>query len=893
MKWDSHAKNLLHDHVSKSTNTDPSSDEYQDLLTDLTAHIEEELHQKKIQYIDSDSVRNILLSMGYDEFNEIKPNSITSPASKTLICAESSSQHGHNNSTYWPNKYSIFKTFCVWFFTIIIPSAALITELSMHASRGIFFDPIPKWINIVLIAIVPITFLKLYFFHLKYKENDPNNANFLKVNKFLLGFIFPIILYYVILFIPVTPIALIGCIFLLGFLPLAPLFCLIGWVFSLNRLKNIDNTLQVITKKWLPYGLAGGMTCLIAVESPSYLAQNAIADATSEDVATKQKGIKNIRFYGGEDTLLYLCYHGEGRGIGNGSTSSTAAHWVYRFLKQKEITVDEARSLYYQVTGNPFNSMKPNESMGGRDDFLFDEFTWDADHGGDDVAGRTKGLSLHSSRMDLHIDDVSKLGYAEWIIEFKNMNPLAKEARMQIALPHQGFVSKLSLWVHGEERPASFSTVNKVKAAYQEIAVAQRQDPVLVNVSGKDRVMLQCFPVPANGGIMKMKVGITFPLMHTAKDSGNVYFPYIAERNFSIFEELKHEIYAQSDLKIKAYGANHESNQKFSTLQYSLRNQLLKTERLNWIDTTPKNNEIVYTIDKFHKGSDKYLKRSLKNGNQIHDTETRKVMIVVDSSKSMEKWKSMISKIFEHKNITYELYVTGNHEQPLRHCTSLAEFQDIDFVGGVDNIHGLRKALSLAKENSSTATSILWIHGSQPIKFPSINGLEQDLERSLTKIPIYNVSLEEGANHILQTFKRSPHFHGEHRVSNEAELIQSLNRVHHSKSQYQSKYTWSRTNIEPTDMNETWDNLAQSWAYEIAAQNLENSKTRANNIPAQYEIVSVSSGAIVLETDQQYIDTGLDIPNAEISSSIPVVPEPSTTLTVLIGLMALTIRRSR
>ena len=140
---------------------------------------------------------------------------------------------------------------------------------------------------------------------------------------------------------------------------------------------------------------------------------------------------------------------------------------------------------------------------------------------------------------------------------------------MQIALPHQGFVSKLTLWVNGEERPAAFSTVGKVKAAYKKIAVQQRKDPVLVNVSGADRVMLQCFPVPANGGLMKMKVGVTFPI-DNIKDAGNVHFPYIAERNFGVPSDLKHEVYAQSD--------NHE---KFLSDFINAWNKVMNADRFD------------------------------------------------------------------------------------------------------------------------------------------------------------------------------------------------------------------------------------------------------------------------------------------------------------------------
>ena len=42
----------------------------------------------------------------------------------------------------------------------------------------------------------------------------------------------------------------------------------------------------------------------------------------------------------------------------------------------------------------------------------------------------------------------------------------------------------------------------EVRQAYQQVAIRQRRDPVLVNTCGPDRILMQCFPVTPNGGIM-------------------------------------------------------------------------------------------------------------------------------------------------------------------------------------------------------------------------------------------------------------------------------------------------------------------------------------------------------------------------------------------------------
>ena len=86
------------------------------------------------------------------------------------------------------------------------------------------------------------------------------------------------------------------------------------------------------------------------------------------------------------------------------------------------------------------------------------EWTWDDDHGGDKVGGRIKGLSLHSSRLDTVVTDAGAAwSYTEWTLEFKNVSATEREARAQVLLPPGGVVSRLTLWVNGEEREAAFA----------------------------------------------------------------------------------------------------------------------------------------------------------------------------------------------------------------------------------------------------------------------------------------------------------------------------------------------------------------------------------------------------------------------------------------------------
>jgi hypothetical protein len=75
------------------------------------------------------------------------------------------------------------------------------------------------------------------------------------------------------------------------------------------------------------------------------------------------------------------------------------------------VSENQARTIYYRVTGTPFNTVKPPALRGARGErFLGD---WDFDVGTDQVQGRLRGLSLSDSRQDTVVDPDSCTAYTE------------------------------------------------------------------------------------------------------------------------------------------------------------------------------------------------------------------------------------------------------------------------------------------------------------------------------------------------------------------------------------------------------------------------------------------------------------------------------------------------
>ena len=101
---------------------------------------------------------------------------------------------------------------------------------------------------------------------------------------------------------------------------------------------------------------------------------------------------------------------------------------------------------------------------------------------------------------------------------------------------------------------------------------------------------------------------------------------------------------------------------------------------------------------------------------------------------------------------------------------------------------------------------------------------------------------------------------------------------------------WRRAaSPEEHEGKEVWNHLARVWAIERS----ESDDSQGPKIAAKYQLVTPVSGAVVLETMEQFKKHGLTPVDADVAPSIPSVPEPSTSLLILIGASAALKRRKR
>src|SRR5262249_8844750 len=104
---------------------------------------------------------------------------------------------------------------------IIFPAIVIAIELTTHICAQSFFDPMPTWWHVAIVASVPAGNLLIWT---QLREGSLRHARWLN---FVNGAVVAIAGLYALLFLPLMPMALIGILVGIGVLPLAPLasFC--------------------------------------------------------------------------------------------------------------------------------------------------------------------------------------------------------------------------------------------------------------------------------------------------------------------------------------------------------------------------------------------------------------------------------------------------------------------------------------------------------------------------------------------------------------------------------------------------------------------------------------------------------------------------------------------
>lgn len=893
-----------------------------DVRSDLEAHLEQELLQEGVSVVTLEDLRRTLARIG----ESLPPPPVEgadagfgaggSPSELQRVPRQetaaplppSAAFNALLSSTGWPHfptseaegppvrpgvpTHFWIKAAGLWW-----PLVVFAFEVVTRGCAGTLFDPMPDLAHHLLVLTVPVTAWAFL------RAARPDASPWLKaVTPWFAGMALAVSFYYFLRFLPATVPAVPGVIFFgVGLLALGPLMAFTAMLTLRRRFRKYGSPRD---RRCLSVGFWLMTAMLVFVEFTSFITSLAVGTLTekgdSPAPADWAAATRLVRRFGSEQALLRSCYARRGSAADLDGLAF-AQSWAVSLLSSgqgpsvysRSGSVEVSRDLYYRVTGRAFDGQ---DFQPGYRPLIFTQFNsrrnffLDDDRGGTRVAGRIPGLSLGEGRLDWHCEEASGLTWGEWTLTFENSNDTPQEARCRIALPPEGFVSRVTLWVNGEPQEAAYSTVAKVRNAYEQVAVRERRDPVLVTQPDAGSVLVQAFPVPAHGRL-KTRISFTAP----AGLDSRVWLPSILESNFTVSPSAPLPLWVQADhgtLELPAALRAHavtEAGAPTVTAPLTEADITGLGRSFVWRHQ-PK--PVVFCTDPFAAPERKTVVRTMENPVPAA-FKPQSVAWVIDTSAPMEPHRQAIEEAVKKGSPAGQsaVFLPDDSNAGVISLTHGGAPPRLDFAGGRDNTAALLAALEWLRGRPDAA--LVWIHGPQPLQQSRREALEQLLERGVTPVTVVDVPLIPGENRL------SPHFSARERIrlisvrpGAEGTTVGSVVESAFSARGVQFSAQPAESPA-PEGAVKVRDSLARWYArLETSRLGLRNA-AEASALAASRQIVTPWSGAVVLERSEDYARNGLEQADVSVSQQVPVIPEPSSALLMILSAGPWLFRRRR
>ncbi len=835
-----------------------------EVLDDLRSHITEEAARAGIAMLTREDVLRLLSGMQDPAATCDAPNQFAPPAPAT--CAQTT-----------PLLSGFALVACIAC-GVALPLFAWLFELLTGVCTTELFDPLPTVWHVVLVACIPPANLLAC---LALRRDQIRNWRILAwTNSIALG----ISLYYTLGFLPFTPFAIVGIVMCgLGLLPLAPLLALLTGFSLRKRLRQRAAAVGVrLRGAWC--GLLIGVLALLVLDVPKAVTLAGMQMAVSENDATQARGIQVLRVAGNHADILRACYLQRRFAI-------DLLTLLFR-ISGPDVTAAQAQDIYYRVTGVPYNAVAPPAISGPRTRMANVEH-FDYDQGGEAVAARLRGLSLDQSRLDGRVDPDAATAYLEWTMVFRNNAAVQHEARAQVVLPPDAVVSRVTLWVNDTPREAAFAPRAQARKAYEDI-VQQRRDPILVTTSGRDQVLVQCFPVPPNNGTMKVRIGITVPLTLPTLSEGLVRLPYFSERNFTTRTGLEHGLWLEAPATVQLLqpvtgmvcAARDDSWVLRGNLGAAALDQIQavrvtrdaqRTDAWAWLDAA----------------SNRVVRQHISATNAA---APQRIVLVLDQSRRMAAYTNMVYHALRALPAGVEVALLGAGDTvrellpptwwtPAAHAQATAALDALTYAGGCDNAHALTRAWDLAAARAPSV--IVWLHATQPLQSRDIEALRQRLARQPWSPVIVDLQCGTGPNALAAQLNGLVALQSATRFGQPAHDLERLLAQWQPAASAVRVVRWCENPGFNTASMCADAHVARLWANDqvhiLCGQRRASATSNAVVLATAQHVVTPVSGAVVLETDAQFQAAGLTPVSDEL---VPrVVPEPCFTGLLMLALI--------
>lgn len=758
-------------------------------------------------------------------------------------------------------------------FTLFLCMMAVLMEGTLHICAGMFqMDPIPSPIMLVL-YILTVATIGVNNWVLNAEQysrgaairQSPRGLGLLIVAT-VVSLVVALTAGY--MFIPLAPIGGILIVAMgLGLLLWTPYFAiisLIGQLRSLTSAFRATGAGQTEIVRTITASALAAVAFLFWQIGCPMIAANYVAIAFQTQGAEQRRALNTSRPFGGETILLDLAYKRNpsywaclgynaprygwwpngGYQLGHAFSLWGGDEW------EPGPDTAQARRLYFLLTGTPFEMAPRPESFKnnpggfmrrGPNDVEIEET------GGLVVGRKIPGLSLADSRMDWTLEDSGSAGTVDWTMKFKNDTDQPQEARADILIPDNAVVHKVSLWINGVEQPARYGHPDRVREAYQEVAVVRRRDPLLVTMPAPGHVLAQCFPVPAHGE-MQIRLGFTVP----ARPQGSIELPTLGMVNFAVPDRSYNEWLVQPTGQIAQVATRESrSGRQLFLPTYAPRLERSATATL----TTPTNLYIVV------------------DGSQgMNSALTQERLMILENALNQLPAGSQVRFFRTDKEMSNAAYWMPGQKLPNLLLSERC-------IGGYDPEVHLANALNQAAQDKSRPSAVLFLHGASANGVSGLERVRTALQQNYWGGPaLVGIHMVPATpDTLLRELSGFPRVYTERAFPESSDFAMELDiaiqravRAAHQTSneavaedrvkQVQAEDEKREKIDDPIQRLALYDDVLSSWRYAntLPTERALDVRIAVGKAAAHQRLVSPLSSAVVLETEEQYEENGLE-----------------------------------
>jgi hypothetical protein len=375
--------------------------------------------------------------------------------------------------------------------------------------------------------------------------------------------------------------------------------------------------------------------------------------------------------------------------------------------------------------------------------------------------------------------------------------------------------------------------------------------------------------------------------------------PYFIERNFRVDDKVTHSVWIESKKPLES-SLNSLKPENPSANLFAVRGAISRVEMAKAFPAVRAVRSALvneaWTLDPFSKTGEVIAQRIEPNSS----TTPMRAVFVIDGSAAMRDQVASIADAVAKmpERGAFAMVVASDEVvelAPMRPATpenaakAAEALKRFDYRGGQDNLPALTRAWEIASQNPDSV--IVWIHEPVPMLLGSTDELRRRWERRPSGAHLFDLQTRRGATLIIENLSGLA---AVNRLTRMGDAPQELRRLFSRFSGGSQQFTVTRSKlpgarqVASSNSKETSKHLARLWAFGEVTNLLRigdgKSSDAAMKLASSYQLVTPLTGAVVLETQEQYQRAGLEPVNP---GTVPTIPEPEEWLLMLSALLVL------